>query len=170
MAAKHISGSIVQPGEVFSTNAAIGPRDAAAGWKEAKMFVSGQVVSGTGSGICQAASTLYNLVLMADLPVVERHPHSMRVMYVPPSRDAALLWGAKDFKFRNTTDSPLLVQTFVSGGKFHARLWSAKPRASAPVSIVSRVISTDGGTRSEAYKIVGGKRVKLSRDFYLPHP
>ena len=170
MAAKNIDGTLVAPGRVFSTNAAIGPRNAAAGWREAKMFVSGQVVSGTGAGICQAASTLYNAVLLGDLPVVERHAHSMRVMYVPPSRDAALMWGSKDFKFRNTTDGAIRVQTFLAGGKFHVRLWGQKPRESAPVQIVSRVLSRSGGTKSEAFKLVGGQKIRLSRDSYAPHP
>ena len=170
MAAKNINGTVVAPNAVFSTNAAIGPRNASAGWREAKMFVSGQVVSGTGSGICQAASTLYNAALLADVPIIERHAHSMRVMYVPPSQDAALMWGQKDFKFRNTSGAPMRVETYVSGGKFHARLWSQKPRSGGAVKVTSRVLSRAGGTKSEAYKTVGGKEVCLSRDYYAPHP
>lgn len=170
MAAKNINGTVVGPGNVFSTNAAIGPRNAAAGWREAKMFVSGQVVSGTGAGICQAASTLYNAALLADLPIVERHAHSMRVMYVPPSRDAALMWGSKDFKFRNTSGGSLYVQTWVAGSKFHVKLWGSKPRSGEPIRIESQVLSREGGTRSVAYKIVGDKKIRLSRDSYKPHP
>lgn len=170
MAAKHINGTVVAPGKVFSTNAAIGPRNAAAGWREAKMFVSGKVVSGTGAGICQAASTLYNAALLGDLPIVERHAHSMRVMYVPPSRDAALMWGSKDFKFRNTTEGAIRVQTWVAGSQFHVQLWGQKPRGGAPVQIVSRVLSRKSGTKSEAFKLVGGQKIRLSRDSYAPHP
>ncbi len=170
MAAKHIDGTIVKEGKTFSTNLAIGPRNASAGWREAKMFVSGQVVSGTGAGICQAASTLYNAALLGNFPIVERHAHSMRVMYVPPSRDAALMWGSKDFKFRNTTGGAIRVQTQVSGGKFHVKLWGERPNDAAPVRIVSRVLSRAGGTKSEAFKIVGDQKIRLSRDSYKPHP
>jgi vancomycin resistance protein YoaR len=106
--------------------------------------VSGRVVSGTGAGICQAASTLYNAALLADMPIVERHAHSMRVMYVPPSRDAALMWGSKDFKFRNTMGGALKIQTWVSGGQFHVKLWGEKPRNAESVKIVSRVLSREG--------------------------
>ena len=170
MAAHNINGTIVAPGAVFSTNRAIGPRNASAGWREAKMFVSGQVVSGTGSGICQAASTLYNAALLADVPIVERHAHSMRVTYVPPSQDAALMWGSKDFKFRNTLGTAIRVETYVSGSKFHARLWGQKAKAGGAVKVTSRVLSRSKGMKSEAYKIVGGKQIRLSRDTYLPHP
>ena len=170
MAAAHINGTVVASGAVFSANKAIGPRNAAAGWREAGMFVSGQVVSGTGAGICQASSTLYNATLLADLPIVERHPHSMRVTYVPPSQDAALLWGQKDFKFRNDTGGAIKVETQVSGGKFVAKIWGEKPKSTPTVKVTSRVLSRAGGMRSEAYKIVDGKQIRLSRDTYLPHP
>ena len=170
MAARNINGTIVAPGAVFSANQAIGPRNAAAGWREAGMFVSGQVVSGTGAGICQASSTLYNATLLADLPIVERHPHSMRVTYVPPSQDAALLWGQKDFKFRNDTGGAIRIETRVSGGHFVAKIWGEKPRNTGNVKVTSRVLSRAGGMRSEAYKTVNGKQVRLSRDTYLAHP
>ncbi len=170
MAAKNIDGTVVLPGQTFSTNRAIGPRNSAAGWQEAKMFVSGRVVSGTGAGICQAASTLYNAALLGNFPIVERHAHSMRVMYVPPSRDAALMWGSKDFKFRNTSGGAIKVETSVSGGQFHVKMWGQKPGAGAPIRIVSRVLSRAGGTKSEAFKIVGDQKIRLSRDAYLPHP
>ncbi|PQV62621.1 VanW like protein [Abditibacterium utsteinense] len=170
MAAKNIDGTVVAAGKTFSTNLAIGPRNAAAGWREAKMFVSGQVVSGTGAGICQAASTLYNAALLGNFPIIERHAHSMRVMYVPPSRDAALMWGSKDFKFRNTSGGAIRVQTLVAGGQFHVKLWGEKPNEKAPVRIVTRVLSRTGGTKSEAFKIVGDQKIRLSRDSYKPHP
>ena len=170
MAAKNINGTIVGPGKVFSTNQTIGPRSAAAGWREAGMFVSGQVVSGTGAGICQVSSTLYNATLLADLPIVERHPHSMSVNYVPPSQDAALLWGRKDFKFRNDTGGAMRVETRVSGDKFIVKLWGEKPGDGKEVKVTSRVISRADGLRSEAFKTVGGKQVRLSQDYYLPHP
>ena len=170
MAARNINGTVVAPGAIFSANKTIGPRSAAAGWREAGMFVSGQVVSGTGAGICQASSTLYNATLLANLPIVERHPHSMRVTYVPPSQDAALLWGQKDFKFRNNTGGAIRIETRVSGGKFVAKLWGEKPKTSPDVKVTSRVLSRAGGMRSEAYKIVGGKQIRLSRDTYLAHP
>lgn len=170
MAASHINGTVVAPGAVFSANKTIGPRNAAAGWREAGMFVSGQVVSGTGAGICQASSTLYNATLLAGLRIVERHPHSMRVTYVPPSQDAALLWGQKDFKFRNDTGGAIKVETQVSGGKFVAKIWGEKPKSSPTVKVTSRVLSRSNGMRSEAYKTVDGKQIRLSRDTYMAHP
>lgn len=173
MAARLVNGTVVPPRATFSANRAIGPRHAAAGWREAKMFVSGQVVSGVGAGICQCSSTIYNAALLAGLPIVERHPHSFRVDYAPPSRDAAIYWGSKDMRFRNDTAGPIYVQTFLRGGRFHARLYGTQP-VRERVEVVSRTLSRAGGTRSEAYRIIhtetGALRQRLSRDYYKPRP
>jgi vancomycin resistance protein YoaR len=171
MAAQNVNGTVIQPGKIFSTNTAIGPRNAAAGWKEAKMFVDGQVVDGVGAGICQCATTLYNTALLANFPIVERHPHSFRVNYAPASRDATIYWGQKDMKFRNNSGGPIYVQTFVRSNRFYARIFGTKP-LTKDVSVESRVLSSTKGTRSEAYRIVQDgaqvQREKLSRDYYRP--
>jgi vancomycin resistance protein YoaR len=173
MAAKLVNGTVVPAGGIFSANRAIGPRSAAAGWREAKMFVDGQVVDGVGAGICQCSTTIYNAALLAGLPIVERHPHSFRVTYAPASRDAAIYWGSKDFRFRNNTGGPIYVQTFVRGGRFHARLFGTQP-APGNIRVESRIIARGKGTRSEAYRVretsTGTLRERLSRDYYKPKP
>lgn len=173
IAARNINGTIVPDGEIFSANRAIGRRDAADGWQEAKMFVSGQVVSGVGAGICQCASTLYNAALLANLPIVERHPHMFRVSYAPPSRDATLYWGSKDFRFRNNTGGPLYVQTFLSDGRFHVRLYGTQP-VRDKITIEAHTLSHREGTQSVAYRVIqsaaGTQRELLSHDSYRPHP
>jgi vancomycin resistance protein YoaR len=156
-----------------AANRAIGPRNAEAGWREAKMFVNGQVVDGVGAGICQCSTTVYNAALLAGLPIVERHPHSFRVTYAPASRDAAIYWGSKDMRFKNNTGGPIYVQTFLTGGRFHVRLYSATaPRHR--VEVESITLSRASGTRSEAYRVfytsTGTQRQLLSRDYYKPKP
>lgn len=173
MSARLVNGTIVEPGKIFSTNHAIGPRSAEAGWKEAKMFVSGQVVDGVGAGICQTSTTIYNAALIANLPIVERHQHMFRVFYAPASRDAAIYWGHKDMRFRNDTGGPIYVQTFTKNQRFYTRLYGTKPVAQK-AKIESKVLSQTNGTRSEAYRITttptGTKRELLSRDNYKKQP
>ena len=173
LAAKSVNGTVVQDGAIFSANRAIGPRTIEDGWREAKMFVSGQVVTGVGAGICQCASTIYNAALLAGLPIVERHPHMFRVPYVPASRDATLFWRSKDFRFKNNTGGPIYVETFLRGRRFHARLWGTQPKQGTFL-VESRTLSRKGGTVSEAYRIAktaeGTTRMRLSRDVYRPHP
>ena len=173
LAARNVDGTIIKPGKVFSTNLAIGRRDEANGWKEAKMFMDGQVVNGIGSGICQCASTLYNAALLANLPIVERHPHTFRVSYAPASRDATIYWGSKDFRFRNNTPGPIYVRTWLKNDRFYVELYGVAPVANE-IEIASHVLSRKNGTRSEAFRIIktsaGTTTEKLSTDFYRPHP
>ena len=86
----YINGTMIAPGEVFSANAELGPQTYAGGYKDAAIYNNGKVEKGVAGGVCQVTTTLYNAVLMAELDVVERHPHSMTVGYVPLGRDAAV--------------------------------------------------------------------------------
>jgi hypothetical protein len=110
-----INGKILNPGELFSFNQTVGPRTSAAGYQSAAIFSGKTVIQGIGGGICQTVSTIYNVVLEADLSVVERHPHSLKVAYVAPGRDATVAWGSLDFKFRNNYYIPIEILCKVEG-------------------------------------------------------
>lgn len=114
LAAKKANGQIVYPGGIFSFNDVVGPREKAYGFKEAMEIVDGEFVPGVGGGICQLSSTLYNAVLLANLDIVERYNHSKVLSYVPMGRDATVVFGSLDFKFRNTTQQPIMVMTEVN--------------------------------------------------------
>ena len=75
IALDYLNGKIIMPGEVFSYNAAIGDTTAAKGYMAAATFKGGTVVNEMGGGICQTTSTLYDVALMANLEIVERHQH-----------------------------------------------------------------------------------------------
>ena len=72
---------------------------------------------GIGGGICQATSTLYNAVLLADLDVVERRSHSFIVTYVPLGQDATAYYGGTDLRFINNTGWPIKILSWVEGNK-----------------------------------------------------
>ena len=55
--------------------------------------------------------------LYADLEVLERANHSLEVSYVPLGMDATAAWGALDFKFKNSTNYPIKIQSSYGGGK-----------------------------------------------------
>jgi vancomycin resistance protein YoaR len=109
-----IAGKILSPGEVFSFNQTVGPRNEEGGFKAAHVYVSGKVVDGIGGGICQASSTLYNAVLYSDLDVVERRNHMFTVGYVPKGNDATVSYGSTDFRFKNSTRWPLKIDAKVT--------------------------------------------------------
>jgi len=99
--AASVNGSLVMPGELFSMNAATGQRTAAKGYRTAHVIVNGELVDGLGGGVCQAGTTMFNTVLLAGLPVLERRNHSLHISHYPMGRDATLNWPDTDLKFRN---------------------------------------------------------------------
>ena len=109
LAANKINGTVVMPGEVFSYNQVVGERTIAAGYKEAPIYVNGEVVDGLGGGICQVTSTLYNAVVLANLEIVERSNHQFVPSYVKASRDATVVYGSIDFKFKNNRNYPIKI-------------------------------------------------------------
>ncbi len=88
IAAALIDGITIQPYGEFSFNKTVGRRTEEAGFQQAKIIVQGEYVLGVGGGVCQVSTTLYNAALKSGLQITEYHPHSLRVGYVAPSRDA----------------------------------------------------------------------------------
>jgi len=114
LAAKLVDGSVVEPGQTFSLNAAMGPRTSNRGFDYAPVIAADGVLrQGVGGGICQYATTLFNAVLLAGLPIVEREAHSLYISHYPIGRDATVSWGAVDFKFKNDTGKALMIRSWV---------------------------------------------------------
>ena len=109
LASNYLSGTLVRPGSTFSFNGTLGYTSSARGYKEAGILINGEPSTALGGGICQVSSTMYNAVLDAGLRVVERHPHSAPVGYVPAGRDATVSYGGPDFKFQNNTPNDLYL-------------------------------------------------------------
>lgn len=105
-----LNNYVIKKGEEFSYNNTIGPMDESQGFKKALGFdTNGNKIKIAGGGLCQISSTLYNAVLMANLEVIERHAHSRRVYYVPKDKDATIVYGSLDFRFRNNTDYDIII-------------------------------------------------------------
>ena len=97
-------------GSEFSFNNTIGPMGEENGYKLAKGFDDdGKLIDIPGGGMCQVSSTLYNVALMANLKITERHPHSRRVYYVPVDKDATVYYPSLDLKFINNTGYDLKI-------------------------------------------------------------
>lgn len=109
MAIGNLGRAVVMPGDVLSFNARIGPRLSEKGWRNAPIFIDGEVEPSTGGGICQVATTVYNAALLANLDMIERHHHSRPVDYAPAGRDATVYWGQYDLKIRNSLRHPILI-------------------------------------------------------------
>jgi len=197
LAAKKINGTVLLPGEEFSYNKTVGERTIAAGFKEAAVFNAGKVENGLGGGICQISTTLYDAVVMADLDVTVRRNHQFVTSYVGGGRDATVVWGAQDFKFKNTRNYPIRITASVSGGIATVQIWGLKEEVEYDITIETKKTATtpykteyiqvtnlapgqqkvvqpgNKGSKYEAYKVkkLNGQvvsRTLLSKDTYNP--
>lgn len=175
LAANKINGLVLMPGETFSYNKIVGERTISAGYKEAPIYVEGRVENGVGGGICQIATTLYNAVLYANLEIVERSNHQFVPSYANASRDATVVYGAIDFKFKNNRDYPIKITCSVANGIANFKIFGLRTNNDYEVVINSRTTgTTPNAIYSEAYKTLkqNGNVIStelLSRDTYMRH-
>ena len=143
LATASIDGTILLPGEEFSFNKIVGPRTPAKGYQIAHVFIEGEIRDGTGGGICQVSTTLYNAALKANLSISERHNHMFTVGYVPLGLDAAVSYGYADLVFTNTTAYPLRISASVAANNsLTFRIAATNDYPSLYVSTASKTIST----------------------------
>lgn len=126
--ARLINNLVLYPGDVFSAYKVLTPFTEDNGYYIAGAYLNGQVVDSVGGGACQVTTTLYNAVLAAELEVVERMPHSMTISYVDLSRDAAIAGTYKDFKFKNNTDAPIVIEAATKNRKISFKIWGHETR------------------------------------------
>ena len=142
IACQKINDKVILPGETFSYNKTLGERTSAAGYKYAKVYENGEVVDGIGGGICQISSTLYNSVLMANMEVTERRNHQFITSYTPAGRDATVVYGLTDFKFKNTRNYAVKIKASCSNGIATISIYGIKEENEYTVSFSTKTIST----------------------------
>lgn len=122
-ACSKINGTIVYPNEIFSTNDAFNPCTEANGWASAGTIVGGKLEDSIGGGMCQVSSALYDAVLYAELEVVERHNHSLKVGYAQYAFDATLAGDYLDLKFRNNTGYPIYIESYLTSSSVVVKIY-----------------------------------------------
>jgi vancomycin resistance protein YoaR len=113
VAATHIDGLVIRPGEVESFNDVVGPRSEENGFVKAFEIYKGEYVEGMGGGTCQVASTVHAAAFFAGLDVVERLPHSRPSAYIPAGLDATVVFPTVDLKIRNPFAFPVVFHATV---------------------------------------------------------
>lgn len=141
LASNKINGYVLLPGEEFSYNKVVGERTIAAGYKEAAMYSGGEVVDGLGGGICQISSTLYNVVVKANLEVTQRSNHQFVTSYVDAGKDATVVYGAIDFKFVNTRKYPIKITSTVKNGIVEMKIFGVKEEVEYDIEIETETLS-----------------------------
>jgi len=142
IAAGKIDGKVLLPGEEFSFNGVVGKRTVEEGYRDAKIYSNGQVVDGLAGGICQISSTLYNAALMANLEITQRRNHYFKTSYIAAGRDATVVWGSIDFKFKNSRKYPIKIKASVHSGVAEFKIFGIKEEKEYEISVLPVITST----------------------------
>ena len=122
LACAAINGTVLAPGEEFDYNTVVGERTREKGYQAAPAYSSGKTVQDVGGGVCQVSSTIYYCCLISDLEIINRMPHSYVSNYMPMGMDATVNWGGPEFTFKNNTNYPIRIETWVADGYVHCKL------------------------------------------------
>jgi vancomycin resistance protein YoaR len=172
LGARNVNGALIPPGGVFSTVDAIGDLTLDAGFKMGYAIVNlgGDIktVPAEAGGICQVATTLFHSVFWAGLPIVERNYHSYWIGTYgrPPSGlqglDATIAPPEKDFRFKNTTGSWLLVKANADGKTLTFQLYGVKTGWKVTTSgpVITNMVKTNTTSITEYNdQLPAGKKV-----------
>ncbi|MDD3173279.1 MAG: VanW family protein [Herbinix sp.] len=188
--ARLINNAVLYPSDEFSAYDYLSPFTEENGYFVAGAYLQGKVIDSVGGGACQVTTTLYNAVLKAELEVTQRQPHSMVISYVDLSRDAAIAGTSKNFKFKNNTNVPILIQATTKDRKITFKIWGKETRdtENRKIEFVTKVLSQTAppkdiitkdptqpttyrdvttpahtGYKAELYKVVYENGVEVSR-------
>ena len=126
LAASHLDGHVIFPGETFDFNEVVGPRNEANGYRVAPVIASGELVDGIGGGTCQIAGTLHGAAYFSGLDIVERHPHTRPSFYIKMGMDATVVYPTITLRLRNPFTFPVVLHEVVEEGLVHAEILGPK--------------------------------------------
>ncbi|WP_231556467.1 VanW family protein [Cryobacterium sp. MLB-32] len=110
LAAPHINGVVITPGETFSFWHLVGATTARRGYRNGLTISSGHATSGMGGGICQFTNLLHWMVLHSPLTIVEHHHHDNLDLFpdfnrqIPFGTGTSVMYNYLDYRVRNDTD------------------------------------------------------------------
>jgi vancomycin resistance protein YoaR len=150
-AARRLDGWVLAPGEVFSFNKVVGPRELEAGFTYAPEIVDEELEIGVGGGTCQASTTLHVAAVNGALDVVERVGHSRPSSYARMGLDATVAYGKVDLKLRNPYPFPIIIHAFLpKPTTVRIELLGAEPQAKVNYSFA--INNSDDYYRRITYK------------------
>jgi vancomycin resistance protein YoaR len=133
LAASKLQNVVVPPGEVFSFNKYVGMVTKEEGYNESLIIYGDRTAVGIGGGVCQVSTTIFRAAMFGGFELIERWAHGYRVRWYEtnfiPGMDATVYSPHVDFRFRNDTDTFLLIQTEVDpdAGTLTFRFYGTKP-------------------------------------------
>jgi hypothetical protein len=168
LAADYIDGDVIPPGGTYSLSRSIGPRTTARGFGPGGFISDGEIITVTGGGISQLATTFVNAAWFAGIELVDFKPHSIYFTRYPMCREATLSGTSIDVIVTNDSPYDITIRTshsqsqvtisFVSEPWAEVSSWTGSPRnvvggigGAFSVSCGRTVTYPQGITDSETY-------------------
>lgn len=177
-ALESFNGLIINPGQTVSFNEITGPRTLERGYQNAHIIVGGNYVDGVGGGVCQASTTLYNALLLADIDILSVNHHTLPASYVPLSFDAMVSGDYSDLVFQNNLDAPVYIKTIADEKDITVEIYGQKLDEGQEIKHVAelvkilphngdRIVSDTKGTYADKILYKGEfLRLKYPREGY----
>lgn len=106
-----INKKLLMPGEEFSFNSSVKDGD----YKDAKIKIKNSDFDVFAEGISQVSTTLYRAAMKSHLKSEERHSSNYPVSYEAVGMEAISDLSNNDYKFKNTYDFPIYIESFTEG-------------------------------------------------------
>lgn len=169
VAAEDMNGILLAPGEEFSFVEYLGPVNAATGYKPELVIKGNETIPEYGGGVCQVSTTIFRAALYTGLEITERHAHSYVVDYYgTPGLDATIYIPKPDFRFKNTTDTHILLQYYINGTEIGFEIFgsenSRQVNVSGPITLSA---GADGSRRTVVYRDVYEDGELISKDSFF---
>lgn len=126
VATRTINGTYIPPGGTFSLNGILGERTTAKGYADGTVIINGRLTRGTGGGISQVSTVIYNMAYFAGADIQKFTAHAFFIPRYPEGREATVYWPTVDNQWKNDTPHGMLLQTWVEGSYVRGRVWSTK--------------------------------------------
>ncbi|MFC2133654.1 VanW family protein [Bacteroidota bacterium] len=109
-----LDGIIIKQREIFSMYHLIGDATYERGFKDGPIIVNNQLTTDIGGGLCQISTALFNVALMANCKIIEKHNHSSDIWgnnrIIELGRDATYAYPRLDIMFENINSSDIVLR------------------------------------------------------------
>ena len=72
---------------------------------------------------------------MANLDITQRRNHQFVTSYLPAGRDATVVYGSQDFKFKNSRKYPIKLELSVANGIAKVTIYGIKEETEYEISL-----------------------------------
>jgi len=133
LAAPHIDGVLIRPGETFSFWQLVGRCSAKKGYRVGLTINHSGPESGIGGGLCQFTNLLHWMVLHSPLDIVEHHHHGEIDLFpdfnrqIPFGTGTSIVYNYLDYRVQNNTENTFQLRICVSDEHLRGELRAAVP-------------------------------------------